>query len=965
MVNKTRATRSFIVHCALTVGIACCGLSIVSVASADPPPGYYGTVDPTNSTTLRATLHEVVDDHTRFPYTSTATDTWDILELADEDPNDANNILDVYKNASIAKFGGGVGPYEREHTWPSSYGFPNDNSQNIPYTDCHMLHLSDGSYNGSRGNKPYRYCNAGCAENPTDVNNGQGGGTGVYPGNSNWTAGAFVTGTWETWIGKRGNVARALFYMDIRYEGGTHGITGVAEPDLILTDSEALIDSSNTGSNESVAYMGMVSALLQWHLDDPVDDDERQRNDVVFSFQGNRNPFVDHPEWVACLFNNDCGCSVPAECDDGSYCNGLEDCVGGICQPGSDPCPGQSCDEETDTCVAAPDGDPWINELHYDNDGTDVGEFVEIAGPAGMNLAGWRVQGYNGSGGGVYSTMVELSGVIPDQGGCTGVLAFAFVPMQNGSPDGLALIDDLGAVVQFISYEGTFLATDGPASGLTSVDIGVSEPTTTPIGHSLQLSGVGAQSADFTWQAPAPHTQGLPNNGQSFDGCGGCTSGPQCDDGLFCNGVETCVAGACQAGTLVDCDDGVACTIDSCNEATDSCDNLPNDAACDDGAFCNGAETCDPLLDCQPSTPVECDDGVSCTIDSCNEATDLCDNVPNDSACDDAVFCNGAETCDPLLGCQPSTPVDCADGVSCTIDSCNEATDLCDNVPNDAACDDGAFCNGGEYCDPVLGCQPGNDPCPGQSCDEAGDVCFSPACDNDGACDPGEDCNTCPNDCLSGSGASCGNNVCETANGEDCVTCPEDCNSKLGGPPSGRYCCGDGTAAFGVTCADSQCTGSGNSCTSDPASASCCGDAFCEGSEDAANCAVDCAECDVPGDCDDADACTMDDCVAGVCANTPINCDDGDACTIDGCSGGGCVYAPVNCDDGDSCSSDSCDPSTGCENVFPACGLSDGCCGPECTPGNDPDCTCGAKGDPCSVNEECCSLNCRGNGRCG
>ena len=67
---------------------------------AYPPPGYYDSVDVTNSATLRATLHAVIDNHQRFPYTSGATDTWDILELADEDPNDADHILDVYKNAS-------------------------------------------------------------------------------------------------------------------------------------------------------------------------------------------------------------------------------------------------------------------------------------------------------------------------------------------------------------------------------------------------------------------------------------------------------------------------------------------------------------------------------------------------------------------------------------------------------------------------------------------------------------------------------------------------------------------------------------------------------------------------------------------------------------------------------------------------------------------------------------------------
>ena len=283
-----------------------CLLTLVPVLGADAPAGYYDTVDTNNSTTLRQTLHDVIDDHTRFPYTDSTTDTWDIVNLADEDPGNTNNIIDIYKNASYAKIPGGVGAYNREHTWPKSYGFPNDGDSNYAYTDVHHLRACDAGYNGARSNKPFRNCNAGCTEQPTDENNGNGGGTGVYPGNSNWTTGDFTQGTWETWDARKGDVARSILYMDIRYEGGTHGITGFSEPDLRVTDNEALIDSSNTGSNESVAYMGMLSVLLQWHQEDPPDADEMARNDVVFSFQGNRNPFVDHPEWADCLYNNNC-----------------------------------------------------------------------------------------------------------------------------------------------------------------------------------------------------------------------------------------------------------------------------------------------------------------------------------------------------------------------------------------------------------------------------------------------------------------------------------------------------------------------------------------------------------------------------------------------------------------------------------------------------------------------------------
>ena len=501
---------------------ACVTLCAAGGVLAGPPGGYYDSVDDTDADTLRATLHDVIDDHVRFPYTSFNTDTWDILKLADEDPNDSGRILDVYKNASYPKFTGGNDFYNREHTWPNSYGFPDNTGDfsNYPYSDCHQLFLSDIGYNSARANHPFRNCHPACVEYPTVVNNGAGGGSGEYPGNSNWQTGVSTQGTWEAWLARRGDMARAMFYMDVRYEGGTHGDTDFAEPDLILTDDEALIDASDTGQNESLAYMGLLCALLQWHAQDPVDALEEIRNDIVFSFQDNRNPFVDHPEWAAVLFAGQCenGCVDPSDCDDGLFCNGAEDCVNDFCEPGASPCPGQGCDEDNDVCTALPKAAPWINEFHYDNSGTDAGEFLEIAGPAGLSLEGWSVHGYNGSTGQVYNTVL-LSGTLPDQGGCLGTLAFSFVPMQNGSPDGLALVDSANEVVEFISYEGAFTAANGPAAGMMSADVGVFEPNFTPLGFSLQLAGTGAQRSDFAWQPAAPNTQDAPNTGQTFDGC--------------------------------------------------------------------------------------------------------------------------------------------------------------------------------------------------------------------------------------------------------------------------------------------------------------------------------------------------------------------------------------------------------------------------------------------------------------
>lgn len=262
--------------------------------------GYYGTVNTSSASALRSSLHLVIDDHIRFGYTASTTDTWDVLAVADQDPMNSARILDIYKNVSYAKATGGNDFYNREHTWPNSLGFPADGSSNYPYTDLHMLMASDISYNSTRSNKPYDNCASGCTEYPTQATNGQGGGSGVYPGNSNWSN----SSVFQVWSKLKGNVARAMFYMDLRYEGGTHGGSGGAEPDLRLTSDLSLV--VGTGSNASVAYMGKLSTLLQWHLDDPVTAGEQLRNDVIYSYQGNRNPFVDNPQWAACIYQSVC-----------------------------------------------------------------------------------------------------------------------------------------------------------------------------------------------------------------------------------------------------------------------------------------------------------------------------------------------------------------------------------------------------------------------------------------------------------------------------------------------------------------------------------------------------------------------------------------------------------------------------------------------------------------------------------
>jgi hypothetical protein len=275
-----------------------------------------------------------------------------------------------------------------------------------------------------------------------------------------------------------------------------------------------------------------------------------------------------------------------------------------------------------------------------------------------------------------------------------------------------------------------------------------------------------------------------------------CVVDADCDDGAFCNGAETCNAGVCEAGTAPACDDGLFCNgAETCNESTDSCD-AGTTVVCDDGLFCNGAETCNESTDsCDAGTTVVCDDGLFCNgTDTCNENTDSCD-TGTPPVCDDGAFCNGVETC-------------------------NEGTDSCDAGTD--ACGTGEICN------------------------EDADQCEAQVCDNDGVCEAGENCGNCANDCISGTipGAVCGNGICEAGDGEDAVSCSADCNGKVNGKPSSRFSCGFG-GPNPVGCSDARCTTGGYQCTETPVGPAgdfCCGDNTCEGDEDSSTCSLDCGE---------------------------------------------------------------------------------------------------------------------------
>ncbi len=163
------------------------------------------------------------------------------------------------------------------------------------------------------------------------------------------------------------------------------------------------------------------------------------------------------------------------------------------------------------TAFAAPaSATPFISEIHYDNAGTDVGEAIEIEAPVDFDLSGWQIVLYNGGNGAAYNTRT-LTGTVPESG--VVVAAYPANGIQNGDPDGVALVSPSNTVSEFITYGGTFTAVGGPANGLVGTDIGVKEASNTPVGHSLQ-------KIDGVWKAPAPNSFGVRNTAGGDPGPG-------------------------------------------------------------------------------------------------------------------------------------------------------------------------------------------------------------------------------------------------------------------------------------------------------------------------------------------------------------------------------------------------------------------------------------------------------------
>lgn len=236
-------------------------------AQYDPPPAYYSSATGTGAT-LKAQLNEIIDQHTVISYNNREPR----IETLDQDPNNSLNVICVYSGFSVPKSDFPAGSTNTEHLWPNSYGIDDGSPA---YGDLFNLRPCNASVNSTRGNEYY-----------DDV----GGATPAHALAPECRSDAT---RWEPRIIEKGDLARAMFYMDTRYEADAND--GFPR-NLTLTDNVASITSSNNN-------MGKLSTLVAWHYADPPSTVERKRNHEIYtSHQNNRNPFVDRPEFVWTIF---------------------------------------------------------------------------------------------------------------------------------------------------------------------------------------------------------------------------------------------------------------------------------------------------------------------------------------------------------------------------------------------------------------------------------------------------------------------------------------------------------------------------------------------------------------------------------------------------------------------------------------------------------------------------------------
>ncbi|WP_432120180.1 endonuclease I family protein [Streptomyces sp. bgisy032] len=234
-----------------------------ATTAADYDPAYYEDAVGKSGDSLKDALHTIISDQTKLSYSA----VWEALKVTDQDPADSGNVILLYSGISRSKSlnGGDVGDWNREHVWAKSHG--DFGTSTGPGTDLHHLRPEDVQVNSVRGNK--------------DFDNGGGSFTD--------SSGSLTdSNSFEPRDAVKGDVARMILYMAVRYEG---------------TDGWPDLEPNDSVSNGSNPYHGRLPVLKQWHQEDPPSAFEQNRNNVIYdSYQHNRNPFIDHPEWVEAIW---------------------------------------------------------------------------------------------------------------------------------------------------------------------------------------------------------------------------------------------------------------------------------------------------------------------------------------------------------------------------------------------------------------------------------------------------------------------------------------------------------------------------------------------------------------------------------------------------------------------------------------------------------------------------------------
>ena len=254
------------------------------------PSGYYNSTNGLAGDTLKKIVHRIIRNHKVFTY----DEVYSILNVTDQDPFDTMNVILLYTGKTVNrkhKDHGGRYDYKRngyiyqdawnrEHVWPKSFGFPDE--RDTAYTDLHHLRPADRSVNTQRNNRSFGYGTIPFADNDGSVK------TECFTS---------VDWLWEPPDFVKGDVARMVFYMAARYEG-------YPSDGEMVCDLEIREEISPKSSKDP--FLGKLSVLLEWHHLDPVDNWERRRNDIIYrKFQGNRNPFIDYPEFVDLIWKNE------------------------------------------------------------------------------------------------------------------------------------------------------------------------------------------------------------------------------------------------------------------------------------------------------------------------------------------------------------------------------------------------------------------------------------------------------------------------------------------------------------------------------------------------------------------------------------------------------------------------------------------------------------------------------------